>query len=285
MQTTFDITVGELISSQLNGRQDKSFDNGQGGVVSIDWWIVSQDITNKALDQCPVKAFTICIPETGEVKMSKRSIFTNDLSQMAGSNTTTNSPSTNIKGLWHITQQANNKHWELGGSFAIYKCSFRSPTTTNRGQPINHPTAFAIQPTPLSAPEEFQQKMINTLLHMLGIHIIPDRHPCANSTNSFTKQVCRAASYFDQILSQWQPFTQLSNNISNQLSCIYSSLKNCQIDTSIGCRAPFILLLRWQSGGTNSILGQENTSTIKMGAGTCRDMKRGSRGLAQQWMG
>ena len=54
MQTTFDITVGGLISSQLNGRQDKSFDNGQGGVVSMDRWIVSQDITNKALDQCPV---------------------------------------------------------------------------------------------------------------------------------------------------------------------------------------------------------------------------------------
>ena len=176
-QTKYDVTAGGLVSSRTYGGEDSTFGNGQGGGISADCFTVSQDITNRALEQCPVKACTIRDPISGEVKTNNGSLFADDLSISAGSNITNNSPLTNLRNLQHVTQLANDCHRASGGSFSIPKCSFRLVAITKRGQVRDHPATFSITPTPTSQPEHFNQKPLEEAHRTLGIHITPDLKP------------------------------------------------------------------------------------------------------------
>ena len=91
-QTTYDVAVGGLISERTYGGQDSSFGNGQGGDISAESYVASQDITNRVLEQCPVKACTIRNPVSGEIKSSNGALFANDLSISARFNITNHSP-------------------------------------------------------------------------------------------------------------------------------------------------------------------------------------------------
>ena len=173
-QTTYDVAVGGLISERTYGGQDCSFGNGQGGDISAESYVASQDITNRVLEQCPVKACTICNPVSGEIKSSNGALLADDLSISAGSNITKNSPTTNLRKLQHVTQLANNSHRASGGSFSIAKCSFRLVDCTKNGKIIDHPATFSITPTPAHPPENFAQKPLEEAHRTLGIYITPD---------------------------------------------------------------------------------------------------------------
>eukprot|EP00814_Leptocylindrus_danicus_P018105 CAMPEP_0116011616 /NCGR_PEP_ID=MMETSP0321-20121206/4666_1 /TAXON_ID=163516 /ORGANISM="Leptocylindrus danicus var. danicus, Strain B650" /LENGTH=163 /DNA_ID=CAMNT_0003480867 /DNA_START=608 /DNA_END=1099 /DNA_ORIENTATION=+ len=109
-QTKYDFTVGGIVSTQTYGGEDTSFGNGHGGGISADSFIMSQDITNRALKQCPVQACTILDPVSGVIKTNNEALFADDLSISAGSNITNNTPTTNLNKLQHVTQYANNCH-------------------------------------------------------------------------------------------------------------------------------------------------------------------------------
>jgi len=154
-QTTYNVTAGGLVSACSYGGEDKSFGCGQGGGIFAPNWIASQDISNRALENSPVKACIIQNPVTSEVKTSNGTCFADDLSISSGSNITAKSPTININKLQHTTQLANDAHQASGGSFSIPKCSFCLVTTTKSGKLVDHPTTFSIKPTPTSPPELF----------------------------------------------------------------------------------------------------------------------------------
>ena len=176
-QTKYDCTAGGFVSTRTYGGEDTSFGNGQGGGISAESYLISQDITNRALEQCPVQACTIRDPVTGVIKTNNGALFADDLSISAGSNITINSPATNLRNLQHVTQLANNSHRASGGSFSIPKCSFRLVDCNKNGQIIDHPATFSITPTPAHPPEKFAQKPLEEAHRTLGIHITPDLKP------------------------------------------------------------------------------------------------------------
>ena len=138
---------------------------------------MSQDITNRALEKCPVQACTIRDPVSGILKTSNGALFADDLSIVAGSNINNVTPINNITKLQRVTQLANNCHRASGGSFNIPKCSFRLVDINKSGKVVDHPTTFSISPTPSSPPAQILQKPLEEAHRTLGIHITPDLKP------------------------------------------------------------------------------------------------------------
>ena len=87
-QTTYNITAGSFVSVHSYGGTDTSSGNGQGGGISAEVWIASQDVSNCALEKCPIQACIIRNPVSGEIKTINKAGFAYNLSQTSGSNGT-----------------------------------------------------------------------------------------------------------------------------------------------------------------------------------------------------
>ena len=151
-----------------------SFGSGQGGGASGFHWIISQDITNKALEAAETQVCVICHPITGEVQTNNGIVFADDLTQISMSSVEQRPSIINISTLQKSVPLANNCFRASGGSFSIPKCSFQNIDIDRKGALRDVPDSqFAIQPIPTSDYQIFTFTEKTKPPKVLGVHTVP----------------------------------------------------------------------------------------------------------------
>ena len=105
-QVTFDVFAGWFKSKKRYGGTYISFGSGKGGGASGFHWLITQDTSNKALENHNINKCVIKDPITREMRSNNRIVFADDLPQIAMSNVSPCTPTNNFSKLRNIIQLA-----------------------------------------------------------------------------------------------------------------------------------------------------------------------------------
>ena len=78
-QVASDVHAGGFNLKERYGGEDSSFGSGKGGGASGFHWLITQDASNKALENHNIKGCVIKDPITGEMKSNNGIVFADDL--------------------------------------------------------------------------------------------------------------------------------------------------------------------------------------------------------------
>ena len=95
----FDVLTGGFKSKERHGVEDSSFGSGQGGGATGFHWLITQDASNKALENHNIKGCVIKDPITGKAKSNNVIVFADYLTQIAMSNVSPRTPADNLSKL------------------------------------------------------------------------------------------------------------------------------------------------------------------------------------------
>ena len=141
--------------------------------------MITQDASNKALENHSIKGSMIKDPITRSTRSKNGIVFADDLTQIAMFNVSLCTPVTKISGLTHITQLANN-NLRASGVFLHPKMQL-SRSVINKNGVLHNVilSKFNIQPTPTTEHQQLHQMMRSDPHCMLGVHLTPDKRPTA----------------------------------------------------------------------------------------------------------